>query len=188
MLGIKIIIKKLMKKLKLVAVFFLIGGLAMTLSAQSKKDKKIMEDADKAVRELIKINPEIESFFNNSAGAAVFPNVGKGGFIVGGASGNGVLYHAGKKVGMTSLKEVSVGFQAGGEALVEVIFFKTDADVEKFKEGNYEFDAGLSATAIESGVSLDLTYKDGVAVFTHAKGGLMAEASVGGQKFEFHPF
>jgi lipid-binding SYLF domain-containing protein len=160
----------------------------MTLSAQSEKDQKIMDDADKAVKTLIEINPKIKEFFDNSAGAAVFPNVGKGGFIIGGASGNGVLYHGGKKVGMASLKKVSVGLQAGGEALMEVIFFKTDADVEKFKKGDYEFDAGLTATAIEAGVSLDLTYKNGVAVFTHSKGGLMAEASVGGQKFEFDPF
>ncbi len=177
-----------MKKFRVSVVLFMLTGLVMTLSAQSKKDQKIMEDADNAVKELIKLNPEIKSFFDNSAGAAVFPNVGKGGFIIGGSSGNGVLYHGGKKVGMASLKEVSVGLQAGGEALIEVIFFKTDADVEKFKEGNYEFDAGLSATAIKSGASLDITYRDGVAVFTHAKGGLMAEASVGGQKFEFDPF
>lgn len=177
-----------MRSIRLVAVFFLMGSLGMTLSAQSKKDQKVIADADKAVKELIALNPKIKSFFDNSAGAAVFPNVGKGGFIIGGASGNGVLYHAGKKVGMASLKEVSVGLQAGGQAIMEVIFFESDADVEKFKEGNYEFDAGLSATAIESGVSLDLTYEDGVAVFTHTKGGLMAEASVGGQKFEFDPF
>lgn len=177
-----------MKKIRLVAVLFLLGGLGMTLFAQSEKDQKIMDDADQAVKTLIEINPKIKEFFDNSAGAAVFPNVGKGGFILGGASGNGVLYHAGKKVGMASLKKVSVGLQAGGEALMEVIFFETDADVEKFKEGDYEFDAGLSATAVEAGVSLDLTYKNGVAVFTHSKGGLMAEASVGGQKFEFDPF
>ncbi|MDX1333213.1 MAG: lipid-binding SYLF domain-containing protein [Robiginitalea sp.] len=177
-----------MKKLRLFVALFIVGGMAMTLSAQSKKDQKIMEDADKAVKTLFDLNPEMKEFFNNSAGAAVFPNVGKGGFIIGGASGNGVLYHAGKAVGMASLKEVSVGLQAGGQAIMEVIFFETDADVEKFKEGNYEFDAGLSATAIEAGVSLDLTYKNGVAVFTHSKGGLMAEASVGGQKFEFDPF
>ena len=177
-----------MRSIRLVAVFFLMGSLGMTLSAQSKKDQKVIADADKAVKELIALNPKIKSFFDNSAGAAVFPNVGKGGFIIGGASGNGVLYHAGKKVGMASLKEVSVGLQAGGQAIMEVIFFESDADVEKFKEGNYEFDAGLSATAIEKGVSLDLTYKNGVAVFTHTKGGLMAEASVGGQKFEFDPF
>ena len=177
-----------MKKLRFFVALFIVGGMAMTLSAQSKKDQKIMEDADKAVKTLFDLNPEMKEFFNNSAGAAVFPNVGKGGFIIGGASGNGVLYHAGKAVGMASLKEVSVGLQAGGQAIMEVIFFETDADVEKFKEGNYEFDAGLSATAIEAGVSLDLTYKNGVAVFTHSKGGLMAEASVGGQKFEFDPF
>ncbi|MCO5723918.1 YSC84-related protein [Robiginitalea marina] len=177
-----------MKKIRILGLFFLLGSLAMPLSAQSKKDQKIMKDADRAVKTLLNVNSELREYFDNSAGAAVFPNVGKGGFIIGGASGNGVLYHAGKKVGMASLKAVSIGFQAGGEALIEVIFFETDQDVEKFKEGNYEFDAGVSATMVETGVSVDAEYRDGVAVFTYAKKGLMAEVSVGGQKFNFTPF
>ncbi|MGB5316433.1 MAG: YSC84-related protein, partial [Robiginitalea sp.] len=87
-----------------------------------------------------------------------------------------------------SLKKISVGLQAGGEALIEVIFFETKADVDKFKDGNYEFDAGISATALKAGVSFDAEYTDGVAVFTYTKGGLMGDVSVGGQKFEYKPF
>lgn len=176
-----------MKKIRYIFLFLLMGSM-MTLTAQSKKDKKIMRDADKAVRTLFKANPELRTLFDNSAGAAVFPNVGKGGFIIGGASGNGVLYHAGKKVGMASLKELNIGLQAGGEALIEVILFEKDSDVEKFKEGNYEFDAGITAVALKEGASLNAEYRDGVMVLTHVKGGLMAEVSVGGQKFEFDPF
>lgn len=177
-----------MKRIKYVIMLLLVGSMGLSASAQSKKDQKIIEDADNAVATLIKQNPDLKGFFDKSAGAAVFPNVGKGGFIVGGASGNGVLYEYGKKVGMTSLKEVSVGLQAGGEAIIEVIFFETKADVDKFKEGNFEFDAGISATALKSGVSFDADYRDGVAVFTHTKGGLMGDVSVGGQKFKYDPF
>ena len=177
-----------MKKIKYVIALILAGSLGLTASAQSEKDQKIMADADEAVATLVKIDPEMRDYFNKSAGAAVFPNVGKGGFILGGASGNGVLFEYGKKVGMCSLKKVSVGLQAGGEALIQVIFFKTEADVEKFKEGDYEFDAGISATAVTAGTSGNVKYTDGVAVFTHTKGGLMGDISVGGQKFEYKPF
>ena len=177
-----------MKRFKYVIALLLVGSLGLTASAQSEKDQKIIADADEAVASLIKVNPEIGDYFKKAAGAAVFPNVGKGGFIVGGASGNGVLYEGGNKVGMCSLKKVSVGLQAGGEALIEVIFFETKGDVDKFKEGNYEFDGGISATALKAGVSFDAKYTDGVAVFTHTKGGLMGDVSVGGQKFEFEKF
>lgn len=177
-----------MKKIIYLVAFLLAGSLGFTASAQSEKDQKIIADADAAVATLIKVNPEIKEFFDKSAGVAVFPNVGKGGFIVGGASGNGILYEQGKKVGACSLKKVSVGLQAGGEALIEAIFFETKADVDKFKAGNYEFDAGVSATAVKAGISFDLKYTNGVAVFTHTKGGLMGDVSAGGQKFEYNPF
>ncbi|QDO92624.1 hypothetical protein FNB79_01040 [Formosa sediminum] len=89
---------------------------------------------------------------------------------------------------MAGLKEVSVGLQAGGQALIEIIFFEQLEDVERFKEDHFEFDAGVSALALKSGESLDAKYKDGVAVFIHSKVGLMADASVGGQKFSYKAF
>lgn len=158
------------------------------LSAQSKKEKELILESEKAVATLVEVNPSLKSFFDKSAGCVVFPNVGKGGFIIGGASGNGILYSYGKVQGRASLKELNIGLQAGGQALIEVIFFESKKDVEEFKEGKFEFAAGVSATAVESGVSLDAKYKDGVAVFTHAKAGLIAAASVGGQKFDYKPF
>ena len=169
-------------------LFLILGGLTATGFAQSDKEKKLMKEADEAVAEMLKVDPGLKAYFDKAAGCAVFPNVGKGGLIIGGASGNGVLYEAGQKVGMCSLKELNVGLQAGGEALMEVIFFETKADVDDFKEGNFEFDAGLSATALKEGASMDMKYRDGVSVFTYTKGGLMADASIGGQKFKFKPF
>jgi lipid-binding SYLF domain-containing protein len=177
-----------MKKLRLIALLLFVGSAATTGFAQSEKEQKLIKDADEAVAEMLKVDPGLREYFDKAAGCAVFPNVGKGGLIIGGASGNGVLYEYGQKVGMASLKELNVGLQAGGEALMEVIFFKTKEDVDKFKEGKFEFDAGVSATALKAGISKDMKYKDGVAVFTYTKGGLMADASVGGQKFKFKPF
>lgn len=160
----------------------------MALHSQTKKDKKIMADAIKAKKELLKTSPSLNSFFNNSAGYVIFPNVGKGGFIIGGASGNGVVYEKGNAAGMADLKKLNVGFQAGGQSIIEVIFFETNVDLNRFKEGKFAFAAEASAVALKSGVAFNAKYKDGVAVFALPKAGLMADASVGGQKFGYHPF
>ncbi|XCF04955.1 lipid-binding SYLF domain-containing protein [Tamlana crocina] len=156
--------------------------------AQTEKDSEIMADAEKAKATLIAKDAGIKVFFDNSSGYAIFPNVGKGGLIVGGASGNGVVYENGVAVGMASLKKVNVGLQAGGQAVIQVIFFETEVALEEFKEGNYEFSAEASAVIAEEGKSKDASYDDGVIVFTLPKAGLMADASIGGQKFEYDPF
>jgi len=175
---------KTLKKIILVCLLFItIGAIA-----QTDKDKKIMKDATKAKNTLIVKDAGLEKFFNNASGYAIFPNVGKGGLIVGGASGNGVLYENGKPVGMTALKKLNIGLQAGGQAVIEVIFFETDAALAKFKEGNYEFSAEASAVIADEGKSENVNYNDGVVVFALPKAGLMADASIGGQKFEYHPF
>ncbi|HEO63876.1 MAG TPA: hypothetical protein ENN78_01250, partial [Candidatus Omnitrophica bacterium] len=91
----------------------------------------------------------------------------------------------GKAVGSTSLKQVSIGFQLGGQAYSEIIFFKDKRDLEHFKSGNFQLGATASAIAVTKGASADADYSDGVAVFTRPKGGLMYEATVAGQKFTY---
>lgn len=176
-----------MKTLKsiILVLTLLMGANAM---AQSKKDQKIMADAQKAKQTLLNAQPGLEDFFEDSAGYVIFPNVGKGGFIIGGASGNGVVYENGAAVGMADLKKLNVGFQAGGQAIIEAIFFETDVDLERFMEGEFQFSAETSAVALKSGVAFNAKYKDGVAVFALPKAGLMADASVGGQKFGYKAF
>lgn len=156
--------------------------------AQSDKDQEIMADAEKAKQTIIAKDKGLKKFFNNAAGYAIFPNVGKGGLIVGGASGNGVVYEKGLPIGMTSFKKVNIGLQAGGQAVIQVIFFETDAALAKFKSGNYELSAEVSAVIAEEGKSENASYSNGVVVFALPKAGLMADASVGGQKFEYHAF
>lgn len=175
---------KMIKTLALVSLLIL-GGSAM---AQNKKDHKIMNDAVKAKQTLLEADSGLERFFNESAGYVIFPNVGKGGFIIGGASGNGVVYENGEAIGMADLKKLNIGLQAGGQAIIEVIFFETDVDLKRFTEGKFEFAAETSAVALKSGIAFNAKYKDGVAVFALPKAGLMADASVGGQKFGFKPF
>lgn len=146
-------------------------------------------------------------FFDAAYGYAVFPTVGKGGYVVGGAYGTGRVYRQGKYVGDTSLTQVTVGLQLGGQAYSEIIFFKDRDAFEKFTAGNFEFGADASAVAIVPAASAQVgttgssagasagqqdaravgAYHNGTAVFTVAKGGLMYEASIGGQKFTYSP-
>lgn len=146
-----------------------------------------VKEADQAIAQIRTADPQLERFFGKSAGYAVFPDVAKGGLVIGGAGGHGILYEKGKPVGTTSLSQVTVGAQIGGQAYSEIIFFETQAALDAFKKGQWTMAAQVSAVALSSGASADAKYKEGVAVFTLTKGGAMAEASVGGQKFTYEP-
>lgn len=159
--------------------------LTVTTNAQQKVDQEIMADAEKAKVMLQTNNEKLDSFFENSTGYAIFPNVGEGGLIVGGASGNGVVYENGEVVGMADLKKVDVGLQAGGQAITQVIFFETEEALNEFKQGELELSAEAKAVALHEGASIDANYDDGVIVFAKPKEGLMADVSVGGQKFDY---
>ncbi|WP_338040895.1 lipid-binding SYLF domain-containing protein [Maribacter polysaccharolyticus] len=174
-----------MFRLMAVMSMMLFVGVAI---GQTKSDKKLMQDAVKAKKTLLKTDSGLEKFFDTSAGYVIFPNVGKGGFIIGGASGNGVVYENGDVIGLANLKKLNIGLQAGGQAIIEVIFFETPVDLARFKEGKFQFAAEASAVALKSGIAVNAKYKDGVAVFALPKAGLMADASVGGQKFTYDPF
>jgi lipid-binding SYLF domain-containing protein len=129
-------------------------------------------------------DPKIESFIAKSSGYVVIPTVGKAGFGIGGARGKGVLYENGEVTAVITLTQLSFGFQWGGQAYSEFIFFEDAATLENFKRGNYELNAQASAVAVTAGASADAEFNGGMAIFTHAKGGLMYEAAVGGQKFK----
>ncbi len=135
-----------------------------------------------------KADPGITKFFEGAAGYAIFPTIGKGAIGIGGAGGSGVLFEKGKAVGKTSMAQVTIGLQLGGQSYSEVVFFETDAAMNDFKKGNFALAAQVSAVAAAAGASANAKYANGVAVFTVAKGGLMYEASVGGQKFGYEPF
>jgi len=140
-----------------------------------------------AILAIKRADPGIEAFFDNAAGYAVFPGVGKGGFVVGGAYGKGLVIVDEKVDGYTSMTQATVGLQIGGQKYAQFIFFKDDVAIAHFRRGNFEFGAQASAVAITAGASADASYDGGVAVFTHAAGGLMVEGSVGGQKFTYEP-
>jgi lipid-binding SYLF domain-containing protein len=175
-----------MKKLISFLLFLLFS---VAVFAQSeKKQQEIIDESSDAKGDFLKTDKGMDKFFGSCYAYVIFPNVGKGGLGVGGASGNGVAYEQGKMIGMAKLTQVSIGFQAGGQSFREVIFFEQKAEFDRFKENKIEFAAQVSAVAAAAGVSADAKYVEGVAVFTMAKGGLMYQASVGGQKFKFDPF
>ncbi len=166
--------------MKLTALAIFLIAFSFNLSAQ----KDVSDKAKEAIAEMKSTNDKITKYFNTAYGYAVFPSIGKGGLGVGGATGNGTLYKGGAIVGDSRMSQVTVGFQAGGQAYSEVIFFK-DADAfNRFTGDKFEFSAQASAVAVTAGASFDVDYRDGILVFTHAKGGLMYEASIGGQKFK----
>lgn len=132
-------------------------------------------------------DPSIAQLFSQSAGYVVFPTVGEGGFIVGGGHGHGEGYEGGAYVGRVTLSELSVGAQVGGQSYSQVVFFETPVDFKRMKDNAFKFDAEVSAVAADAGVAKNAKFKDGVATFIIPKQGLMAAASVGGQKLEFTP-
>lgn len=165
-------------KLATIALFLF----AFSLTATAQKD--VSDKSAAAIAEMKETNDKIGKYFSSAYGYAVFPSIGKGGLGVGGATGNGTIYRGGAVVGDCRMSQVTVGFQAGGQAYSEVIFFK-DADAfNRFTGDKFEFSAQASAVAVTEGASFDVDYRDGILVFTHAKGGLMYEASIGGQKFK----
>jgi lipid-binding SYLF domain-containing protein len=156
---------------------------------------------------LFKNAGESSTFIKNSYGYAIFPTIGKGGIGIGAAHGKGRVYAAGNYVGDTSMTQLSIGFQLGVEAFSEMIFFQDKRAFDEFTSGNFEFGAEASAIAITAAANASASttgssagassgkkdatnvgrYNKGLATFTIAKGGLMYQATVSGQKFSYTP-
>ena len=147
---------------------------------QNKANFKTIE-ALKKFKRIGRLKP----YFKEAAGFAVFPNIAKAGLGFGGARGSGEVFEDGKVIGSTTVTQLSFGFQLGGQAFSQIIFFQNKRDLDRFTDGNFEFGASASAALITEGANASVDYTNGVAVMTFSKGGLMYEASIGGQKFTF---
>ncbi len=145
----------------------------------------LIEDSGKALDAMIEKQPKLQSFKDKSYGYAVFPKVTKGALGIGGAGGKGIVYKDHTPTGQSTLSQLTIGFQAGGQQYKEVIFFENEEAYKKFTNKKVKFDGQASAVAITEGGSVDVAFKDGLAVFTQTSGGLMFEASIGGQHFSF---
>jgi lipid-binding SYLF domain-containing protein len=171
-----------------VGILLVFGLLNLAVAAETIDVTKDVKEAQETIAVFKKADPELSRLFDSAVGYAVFPTVVKGAVGVGGASGSGIVFEKGKAVGKASLTQGTVGAQVGGQNYSEVIFFETVPAFTDFKKGAFALAAQVSAVAASAGASKNANYQNGAAVFTIGKGGLMAEASVGGQKFSFEPF
>jgi len=182
----------------------------LALSLFSVFGQTAWADTDADAVESFRKAGESGTYFNNSYGYAIFPTIGKAGIGIGGAHGSGGVYAGGKKTGTSKMTQVTIGFQLGGQAFSQIIFFEDERAFKSFTSGNFEFSAQASAVAITAGVSAEANtgggtstgvsggrndastssvsgYRKGMAIFTIAKGGLMYEAALGGQKYSYKP-
>ncbi|MGF1768493.1 lipid-binding SYLF domain-containing protein [Enterovibrio makurazakiensis] len=170
--------------------------------ASAEPDAELFADTRAALANFHRFD-EVKPFFDKAYGYAVFPSVGKGGFWIGGAYGNGLVYQGNQTLAQAELIQVSIGFTFGGQAFSEILFFEDKATFDSFMSGSFELGAQASATALTEGAAAHVGttgtsasagnsqskayYINGTAIFTQAKGGLMVEAALAGQKFNITP-
>ncbi|MEM9347983.1 MAG: lipid-binding SYLF domain-containing protein [Planctomycetota bacterium] len=166
-----------------------LGPIGCATAPATKQDRTNLISASGQTLATFKQNkPGYYKVYNDSAvGKAVFPSIGKGGIFLGGAYGQGVVYEGNTVVGYCKIEQATVGFQLGGQAYSQIIFFQNKSSLQAFKRGQLAGAAQASAVAIKADASAQADYKDGVAVFSMDSAGLMYEASIGGQKFSYLP-
>ena len=130
---------------------------------------------------------DLNMYFKEAYGFAIFPSIKKAGFGIGGARGKGQVFANEQLIGDSTVTQINLGINLGVQSYQEIIFFRSEVDLDRFTSGNFELGAQASAVAINTGVAAEVEYSNGVAIFTKAIGGLMLEASIGGQKFSFSP-
>ena len=145
----------------------------------------LANDVKRALAKAKSADPTLESFLNKATAYAVFPSIGKGGLIVGGAYGRGEVYANGTMAGYCDVSSVTLGAQIGGQSFTEIVVFEGETDYRSFKNGHLKFTAQVSAVALKEGSAAATNYRDGVAVFVMNPAGLMLEASIGGQQFSY---
>ena len=154
-------------------------------AAKSAPSNAFNQEVDNAIASFKSHDPSLSKFFDSCAGYAIFPSVAKGGLGVGAAHGDGQVFEGGARVGKAELSQGSIGLQIGGQEYRELVFFKDKAALDSFKSDSFEFAGNASAVAVKSGAATAVDYSNGVAVFTITTAGLMLEASIGGQKFDY---
>ena len=167
--------------------FFLVLSwlLSLALARAAEAPVGLLAQCTAAMERFTSVDPDMKKLFETATGYVVFPSIAKGGFVFGGARGEGLAYEKGAAVGKAVLTQVTVGAQVGGQEFAEVIFFESREAFDSFKQSKLTMSAQVSAVAAAEGASKNARYMEGVLIFTRAKQGLMAEARVGGQKLKF---
>jgi lipid-binding SYLF domain-containing protein len=172
----------------IVLVLTVVAGLlgSCATAPTSREDKAaLIADAAARLKQMNADDPALGALVRRSHGYSMFPSVGKGGLVVGGAYGRGVVYERGQHIGYSDVTQGSVGLQAGGQSFSELLLFENKAALDRFKEGQFGFAADASAVVLKSGVATNADFVNGVAVVIQPIGGAMLEAAIGGQQFTY---
>jgi lipid-binding SYLF domain-containing protein len=168
---------------------FLAVAAACATAPKSAPERRALEnDAQATLTTMTARDPGLTDLLNRSAGMAVFPSIGKGGFLVGGAYGRGILYEQGKQIGYVELNQASIGAQLGGETFSELIVFETAEALDQLRDGEYNVTGQASATLLTTGAAAKTNFgREGTAIFVMPRGGAMVDVSVAGQRLNFEP-
>lgn len=168
----------------------IVAGLAGCSTAPKTPEEKrsLQAEADATIVSMTNKDASLRNFINNAYGYAVFPNIGKGGVLVGGAYGRGIVYEQNRPIGYVELNQGSVGAQLGGQTYAQMIVFENENSLARLKAGNFDIGGEVSAVALKAGGAKEARFEGGIAVFQMPKGGLMAAAAINGQKLNFQPF
>jgi lipid-binding SYLF domain-containing protein len=180
--------EKVLSVLSITIFTFLVTGPVALAGWKPNEKSEMISKANDTIAAFKKADSEMEGFFKQAYGYAVYPTIGKGAIGIGGASGKGVVYQGGTPVAGSRMTQVTIGFQLGGQTYSEIVFFENKDAFDRFAAEKLEFSAQASAVAATAGAAATADYEGGVAVFTMAKGGLMYEASIGGQNFSYNAF
>jgi lipid-binding SYLF domain-containing protein len=178
-----------METIKILLICFfvfalMVGGCAV--APEKPADKvTLASDSNNVIAIMKAKDPTIQKFFDKSYGYAVMPKIFKAALLAGGAYGKGEVYEQGKMVGYCDMKQITGGLSVGGEFYREIVFFRDKEDLDAFKNGPYTFSAQVTGVALSAGVAAKRDYKAGMAVFIMEDAGLMVDASLGGQKFNY---
>lgn len=162
-----------------------VGGCATSPPSEAGRNA-LTQEARGTLAAFEAADPSLRGMLDRAPGYAVFPDVGKAGFIAGGAYGRGEVYENRRLVGYADLSQGTLGLQIGAQTYDELIIFFSQEQLNRFKSNQFVFSANVSAVAIKPGVAAAADHSKGTAVFIHPRGGLMAEASIGGQQFTFN--
>lgn len=164
-----------------------LAAVFLAACASIPSDDRMIRESRATLDRFVDRDPGLQDWIDHAHGYVVFPEIAKGGFGVGGGFGRGMVFERGQPIGRATTSQATIGAQIGAQSYSQVIFFRDDAALRTFQRGNFEFSAQATAVAATAGAAATTSYERGVAVFNMTRGGLMAEASVGGQRFTFQP-
>jgi len=156
-----------------------------TAPETTQERHELTTDSKSAVSDFTSQDPGLNDLLKNSYGYAIFPSVGKGAAGIGASYGKGEVWAGEKRVGFADMTQATIGASLGGQTFAELIVFRTPEALQRFESGQYTFSATAAAVAVKAGAANSARWEDDMAVFQDVKGGLMADASIGGQKFNF---